>query len=134
MRAESVTKINNLLNIGIPKKVREDRAHYDKVEYITPDHVACVTAICGCAGNDRQFIGEREEPINIAHVIRACGDKHKSEYNRKMLLEILSNLDSEYVTIYMDDDHPMMIEGTIEDLVQVQGCIAPIIRPPEEDE
>ena len=132
MKAESCTKLNNLLNIGIPKAKRDDRSHFDKVEYVTPDHVACVTAFCGCAGNDRQFSGENEEQVKISNVTEACLSKPKGRYNRKILVDMLSNMDCEYVNIYMDEDHPICVEGFIEEKILIQGCIAPIIGDEEQ--
>ena len=127
MKAESCTRLNNLLNIGIPKSKRDDRSHFDTVEYVDPAHIVCVTAFCGCAGNDKQFCGKDELPVHIAGVTKACSEKPKSRYDRKMLLELLNNIDSDNVNIYMDEDHPIMIEGFIEEKILIQGCIAPII-------
>ena len=132
MKAESCTRLNNLLNIGIPKSKRDDRSHFDKVEYVDPAHVICVTAYCGCAGNDKQFCGKDESIIHIGGVAKSCSEKPKSRFDRKMLLELLSNIDSDNVTIYMDEDFPIMIEGFVEEKILIQGCVAPIIGDEEE--
>ena len=39
MKASTVNKLNNLLNIGIPASKQEDRSHHGIVEYIDPTHV-----------------------------------------------------------------------------------------------
>ena len=133
MKAQTVNKLNNLLNLGIPKSHQKDRIHHDIIEYVTPDHVACVVVIAGGGDDHKKFTGEHEvESCNIRTLItKAHTDFKRSRFDRKYLVDILSNMDSEFVTVYMDEDTPVLFEGKTEDNI-VKSAVAPIIGDEEE--
>lgn len=132
MKSQTVTKLNNLLNIGIPKSQQEDRCHHDIIEYVTPDHIACVVVIAGTGDDHKRYSGQHEvDDLRIRNLIQMCHKEKHSKYNRKLLIEMLSNMDSEYVKLYMGEETPILIEGKTEDNV-VSGGIAPVIDGDEE--
>ena len=89
--------------------------------------------IAGGGDDHKRFTGEHEvESCNIRTLItNAHNNFNRSKFNRKYLLEILSNMDSETVTVYMNGDTPILVEGKTEDNI-VKGAVAPIIGDEEE--
>ena len=127
MKVQTVNKVNNLLNLGLPKSVQQDRVHHDTVEYVTPDRVACIVAFIDTGDDHVRFAGETGECSDLRNVFKTQQYQVKAKYNRKYLLDMLSNIDSEAVTLRMGEDSLMIIKGKIEDVV-IEGAIAPIIE------
>lgn len=133
MKAQTVTKLNNLLNMGRPRSKHEDRCHHDTIQYVTPDHVSFVIVNNGDGEDIKKFIGDKEVDVltftaivNTAHV-----NFKRAKFNKEYLVNILSNMDSDSVTLFMDTDSPILIEGEIEES-KVTGLIAPMIGDDEE--
>lgn len=133
MKPQTVTKLNNLLNMGIPKSNHKDKVHHDIIEYVTPGHISGVVVITGGGNDHKRFDGEHEvDTLVIRSVVVKAHDNYKrSMFDRKTLVEILSNMDSEFVTLYMDEETPIVIEGKTEESI-VKGVIAPCIGDDEQ--
>lgn len=130
MKASTVNKLNNLLNIGIPASKQEDRSHHGIVEYIDPTHVVGVVAFLG-DGDRASFTGDREEPVNIKNVLKITKEFPSTHIDREYLIKILQNLDCETVTLRTKEDCPLYIRGTLEGTI-VEAVIAPRIEQEEE--
>ena len=133
MKPQTVTKLNNLLNMGLPKTHHEDKVHHDIIEYVTPGHVTGVVVITGSGDDHKRFDGEHEVDTLVVRsvIVKAKNEFKRSKFNRKDLVEILTNMDSEFVTLYMDEGTPVLIEGKTEDNI-VKGVTAPVIGDEEE--
>lgn len=127
MKAQTVNKLNNLLNMGLPKSVQQDRAHHDLVEYMTPDHVACVVAFIGTGSDHVRICGERDECYDLRAVFKTQQYQVKARYSRKYLLDLFSNMDSDSVTLRMGEDSIVIVKGVTENTV-IEGAVAPIIE------
>ena len=114
MKASTVNKLNNLLNIGIPASKQEDRSHHGIVEYIDPSHVIGVVAFMGGDGETASFLGDREESVNIKNVLKVVKEFPSTHIDREYLIKILQNLDCETVTLRTAKDTPLYIHGTLE--------------------
>ena len=131
MKASTVNHLNNILNMGIPKKHHEDRSHNGLVEYITNDHIVGTVAFIG-EGDHARFEGEGISPtLNLKPIMEKCGHNPIVKINRMLLLDIISNLDSEHVEFRFAEDMPLYVKGKVE-FVIVQSIIAPIISEEEE--
>ena len=131
MKAQTVTKLNSLLNMGVPKSLHQDRSHHDIVEYVTPDHVACVVAFIDTGDDHVRLCGETDECNDLRQVFKTQQYQVKAKFSRKYLMDILSNLDSDTVTLRMGEDSLIIIKGKTEDVV-IEGAIAPIIEDDEQ--
>ena len=131
MKASTVNKLNNLLNIGIPASKQEDRSHHGIVEYIDPTHVVGVVAFLG-DGDRASFTGDREEPVNIKNILKAVKEFPSTHIDREYLIKILQNLDCETVTLRTAKDTPLYIQGTLDGAI-VEAVIAPRIEQEEEE-
>lgn len=130
MKASTVNKLNNLLNIGIPASEQEDRSHHGIVEYIDPTHVIGVVAFLG-DGDRASFSGVSEEQVYIKDVLKAAKEYPATHIDREYLIKILQNLDCEVVTLRTKQDCPLYIRGTLEDTI-IEAAIAPRIEEEEE--
>ena len=130
MKASTINKLNNLLNIGIPSSKQEDRSHHGIIEYIDPSHVVGVVAFLG-DGDKASFSGDREEPVNIRSVLKTVKEYPSTHIDREYLIKILSNLDCETVTLRTAKDCPLHIQGTLEGAI-VEAVIAPRIEQEED--
>ena len=126
MKASTVTKLNNLLNMGSLRSRHEDRSHCDIADYVTPDHVACVRVTQRENGTKISFGCN-----DLSSVFNHCACNPSAKFNRKYLLEILQNMDCDYVKIRMAEDNPILLTGACED-VFIEGIVAPIIGDEEE--
>ena len=126
MKASTVNKLNNLLNIGIPASKQEDRTHHGIVEYIDPTRMIGVVA-CIEEGDTASFLGDKAENVNIKNVIEFTKEYPSTHIDREYLIKILQNLDCETVTLRTKQDCPLYIEGTLED-THIQAVIAPRIE------
>ena len=130
MKASTVNKLNNLLNIGIPASKQEDRSHHGIVEYVDPTRVIGVVAFLG-DGDRASFTGDREEPVNIKNVLKVVKEFPSTHIDREYLIKILQNLDCETVTLRTAKDTPLYIQGTLDGAI-VEAVIAPRIEQEEE--
>ena len=132
MKASTVNKLNNLLNIGIPASKQEDRSHHGIVEYIDPTHVVGVVAFLG-DGDKASFTGDREEPVNIKNVLKDVKEFPSTHIERKYLIKILQNLDCETVTLRTKQDCPLYIRGPLDGPIIIEAAIAPRSEQEEEE-
>ena len=130
MKASTVNKLNNLLNIGIPASKQEDRSHHGIVEYIDPTHVVGVVAFLG-DGDTASFSGDKEESVNIKNVLKIAKEFPSTHIDREYLIKILQNLDCETVTLRTNKDCPLYIQGTFDGAI-IEAIIAPRIEQEEE--
>ena len=130
MKASTVNKLNNLLNIGIPASKQEDRSHHGIVEYIDPTHVVGVVTFLG-DGDTASFSGDREESVNLKNVLKITKEFPATHIDREYLIKILQNLDCETVTLRTKEDCPLYIKGTLDGAI-VEAVIAPRIEQEEE--
>ena len=129
MKAQSVTKINNLLNMGRPKAQHEDRSHIPDAECITPDHIACVrVARLHTAGVETVSFDCKD----LSGVFSMCKELPATRFNRKYLIEMLTNMDCDNVLIGYEYEHPLFIGGMIEEDIIVEGANTPIIGDEEQ--
>ncbi len=131
MKASTVNKLNNLLNIGIPASKQEDRSHHGIVEYIDPTHVIGVVAFIE-DGDTASFLGDREENVNIKNVLKITKEFPSTHIDREYLIKILQHLDCETVTLRTAKDSPLYIQGTLEKTI-VEAVIAPRIEEEAHD-
>lgn len=129
MKAQTVTKLNNLLNMGRPKSQHEDRSHVPHAEYVTPDHIACVRTIRKDVSGIETVSFDCKDLSSIYSMVKGFP---ATKFNRKYLMEILSNMDCDNVLIGFEFEHPIYIGGEVEDTITIEGVIAPIIGDEEQ--
>ena len=131
MKSSTVNHLNNILNINLPRRLHEDRSHHGVVEYITSDHIVGVVAFIG-EGDHARFDGEHERSnLNLKPIMEKCEHNTRVKVKREILLDIISNMDSDHVEFRFGEDMPLYIKGKVEYAI-VQGIIAPIISEEEE--
>lgn len=132
MKASTVTRLNNILNARLPKRLHQDRSHHDIVEYIANDHTFGVVAIISTGDDHARFDGEHDRPeLDLRPIMKINDDSPRVVVDRDRLLDIISNLDSKRVEIKFKEDAPVFIKGKIEDCI-IESVIAPILEDDEE--
>lgn len=129
MKASSVTKINNLLNMGKPKSLHEDRSHIPDAGYVTPDHIACVRCYRRDITGTETVHFEYSDTSGVYALVKGFP---ATRFNRKYLIEMLTNMDCDNVLIGFEFEKPLYLGGMIEDVIAVEGVIAPIIGDDEQ--
>lgn len=127
MNTSQTGKLDKLLNYGVKKSFQEPRAHLKNVEYIEPGHMLMV----------RISNGAEEAPIyafdgldEIGELNTKCFDMTRdypiAAYNRKTLIAMLESMDSDVVTVRMNEDCPILIEGRMgKGEIKVETICAP---------
>lgn len=127
MKASTVNKVNKLLNIGLPAVKQENRSIYKSVKYVDPAHVIMVRADINPEGTEMSFVGENEGDVKTDGVMTISAGYPRMHVDRKYLLDVLNNLDCETVSIQLNEDAPIRIEGRVEEC-DVTAIIAPRIE------
>lgn len=129
MNTSQTAKLDKLLNYGIKKNDQEPKAHLKNVEYIEPGHMLMV----------RTSNGVEEAPIyafdgidEVEELNTKCFDMTRdypiAAFNRKALIAILEAMDSDIVTVRMNADCPILIEGRMgKEEIKVEAICAPRI-------
>ena len=124
MKAATVKKLNGLLNIGIPAAKQENRTIYKSVKYVDPCHIIMVRADINPEGTEMSFIGENEGDVKTDGVMSITAGYPRMHCDRRYLLHVLTNLDCETVSLQLNEDAPIRIEGRVE-----EGDVTAIIAP-----
>ena len=112
MNVSQTAKLDRLLNYGIKKSDQEPKAHLKNVEYIEPMHLLMVRISNGADGAPiYAFDGIDEVGELNTKCFGMTGDYPLAAYDRKALIAILEGMDSEVVTVRMNEDAPIVIEG-----------------------
>lgn len=130
MKAEQFNKLNGALNINVPKKDRDMRAHYKNVTYIDPTHIVMVktTDMADPDGPSRAYDGEEEVEDLSEQPLKWIKDNgHSTVIDRKLLIEVLQAMDSDHVAFITGDEHPVGIIGYNGHDIKVEAVIAPRI-------
>ena len=112
MNTTQTAKLDKLLNYGIKRNEQEPKAHLRNVEYIEPLHMLMVRTSELTEGNPIYAFDGLDE---VGELNTKCFDMTRdypiAAYNRKALIAILEGMDSEVVTVRMNEDAPILIEG-----------------------
>ena len=127
MKAATVKKLDGLLNIGIPAAKQENRTIYKSVKYVDPCHIIMVRADINPEGTEMSFVGENEDDVKTDGVMSITAGYPRMHCDRRYLLHVLTNLDSETVSLQLNEDAPIRIEGRVEEC-DVTAIIAPRIE------
>lgn len=112
MNISQTGKLDRLLNYGIKKLDQEPRANLKNVEYIEPGHILMVRISNGADGAPIYAFDGIDEVGEIStKCFEMTGDYPIASYKRKALIAILEGMDSEVVTVRMQEDAPIVIEG-----------------------
>lgn len=129
MNTTQTNKLDKLLNYGIKRNEQEPKAHLKNVEYIEPLHTLMV----------RISSGVEEAPIyafdgidEVGELNTKCFDMTRdypiAAFNRKALIAMLEGMDSDIVTVRMNEDCPILIEGRMgKGEIKVETICAPRI-------
>ncbi len=129
MNTTQCNKLDKLLNFGVPKKDQKPRAYLGNVEFVNHDHILMVRTSDGVEDAPiYSFTGYEETDALNTKVFDMVKDYPKSAYQRKELIAMLEGMDSDVVSIKMDWDSPILIEGRQgEGEVKVEAILAPRI-------
>ena len=130
MKAEQFNKLNGALNINVPKKDRDMRAHFKNVTYVDPTRVVMVrtTDMTDPSGPAKAYSGtNEEESINDKPLTWIKNNAKTSVIDRKTLVEILQAMDSDQVALLITDESPVGIIGYNGHDIKVEAVIAPRI-------
>ena len=127
MKASTVKKLDALLNIGVPAAKQENRTIYKSVEYVDPYHIIMVRAEINPEGTHMSFVGTDEGSVKTDGVMKITSEYPRMHCDRKYLLDVLTNLDSETVSLQLNEDSCIRIEGKVEDC-EITAIIAPRIE------
>lgn len=127
MKAATVKKLDALLNIGVPAAKQENRTIYRSVKYVDPMHVIMVRAEINPEGTEMSFVGTDEGDVKTDGVMEITAGYPRMHVDRKYLLDVLTNLDCETVSLQLNEDAPIRIEGRVEEC-DVTAIIAPRIE------
>ena len=129
MNTTQCNKLDKLLNFGVPKKDQKPRAYLGNVEFVNQDHILMVRTSDGIEDAPiHAFTGCEETDALNTKVFDMVKDYPKSAYQRKELIAMLEGMDSDVVSIKMDWDAPILIEGRQgEGEVKVEAILAPRI-------
>ncbi len=135
MNTTQCNKLDKLLNFGVPKKDQKPRAYLGNVEYINDARTLMVRTSDGVEGAPIHVFAGYEEIDDLnTKVFDMAKGYNMSAYSRKELIAILEGMDSDVVTIKMDCDAPILIEGRQGDgEVKVEAILAPRIYDGEVD-
>ena len=133
MNTTQCNKLDRLLNFGVPKKDQKPRAYLGNVEFINMDRTLMVRTSDGVEDAPIHAFMDREETDTLnTKVFDNAKFYVMSAYSRKELIAILEGMDSDVVTIRMDYDSPILIEGRQgEGEVKVEAILAPRIYDDE---
>lgn len=136
MNTTQCNKLDKLLNFGIPKKDQKPRAYLGNVEFINMDRTLMVRTSDGVEdATIHAFMAHEEADQLNTKVFDNAKFYVMSAYSRKELITILEGMDSDVVTIKMDYDSPILIEGRQgEGEVKVEAILAPRIYDNDEVE
>lgn len=129
MNTTQCNKLDKLLNFGVPKKDQTPRAHLGNVEFVNKDHILMVRTSNGVEDAPIYAFtdGEETESLNTK-VFDMAKNYPMCAYQRKELIAILEGMDSDVVTIRMECDAPILIEGCQgRGELKVEGILAPRI-------
>ena len=131
MNTSQLNKVNNLLNVGIPKKNQKMRAHLENVVYMEPQHTMLVRTTDVSDPEEelvyQHFDGLEKKEIK-ADPLRFVREHNKrTVIDRKFLSSILQAMDSDYVVIYADEECPIGIIGMMNREMLIEGVVAPRI-------
>ena len=129
MNTTQCNKLDRLLNFGVPKKDQKPRAYLGNVEFINMDRTLMVRTSDGVEDAPiHAFMAYEETDVLNTKVFDMTNGYNMSAYSRKELIAILEGMDSDVVTIKMDCDAPILIEGRQGDgEVKVEAILAPRI-------
>mgnify|MGYP003296730837 CR=1 FL=1 len=130
MKAEQFNKLNGALNINVPKKDRDMRAHFKNVIYIDPTRVVMVktTDMTDPDGPARAYSGPEEVDTLSEQPLKWIKDNgHSTVIDRKLLIEVLQSMDSDHVAFVTGDETPVGIIGYNGHDIKVEAVIAPRI-------
>ena len=130
MKAEQFNKLNGALNINVPKKDRDMRAHFKNVTYIDPTHIVMVrtTDMTDPDGPARAYSGSEEVDSLSEQPLKWIKDNgHSTVIDRKLLIEVLQAMDSDHVAFITGDESPVGIIGYNGHDIKVEAVIDPRI-------
>lgn len=129
MNTTQCNKLDKLLNFGVPKKDQKPRAYLGNVEYVNKDHILMVRTSNEVEDAPIYAFDDYEEVESLNNkVFDMVKDYPMCAYQRKELIAILEGMDSDVVTIRMECDAPILIEGRQgKDEIKVEGILAPRI-------
>ena len=133
MNTSQCNKLDRLLNFGVPKKDQKPRAYLGNVLFINMDRTLMVRTSDGVEdAPTHAFMAHEETDTLNTKVFDNAKFYVMSAYSRKELIAILEGMDSDVVTIRMDYDSPILIEGRQgEGEVKVEAILAPRIYDDE---
>lgn len=129
MNTSQTAKLDKLLNYGIKRNEQEPKAHLRNVEYIEPLHMLMVRTSELTEGNP---IYAFEGVDEVGELNTKCFDMTRdypiAAFNRKALIAMLEGMDSDVVTVRMNEDSPILIEGRMgRGEIKVETICAPRI-------
>lgn len=127
MKAATVKKLDALLNIGVPAAKQENRTIYKSVKYVDPAHIIMVRAEINPEGTEMSFVGQNEGDVKTDKVMDITAGYPRMHCDRRYLLDVLTNLDCETVSLQLNEDAPIRIEGRVEEC-DVTAIIVPRIE------
>ena len=135
MNTSQLNRVNNLLNVGIPKKNQEMRAHLENVVYIEPRHIMMARTTDVSDPEEelvyQHFDGPEKKEFSgnpLRDPLRYVREHNKrTVVNRKFLLDILQAMDSDLVIVYADEECPIGIVGMMARELMIEGVVAPRI-------
>lgn len=129
MNVTQCNKLDKLLNFGVPKKDQKPRAYLGNVEFINKERTLMVRTSDGVEDAPIYAFTDYEEVEDLnTKVFDMANGYNMSSYSRKELIAILEGMDSDVVTIKMDCDAPVLIEGRQgEGELKVEAILAPRI-------
>ena len=127
MKTATVKKLDALLNIGVPAAKQENRTIYRSVKYVDPAHIIMVRAEIKPEGTEMSFVGTDEGDVKTDGVMEVTAGYPRMHVDRRYLLDVLTNLDCETVSLQLNEDAPIRIEGRVEEC-DVTAIIAPRIE------
>ena len=139
MNTSQCSKVDALLNYGVPKKLQQPRAYLQNVCYIDPMHIMlAVVQPLDMNEHDhfpvkRTFSGDAESCHLQMGVLEHAEDYDSVIVDRKILLTILQAMDSDRVKLNCRGDCPLLITGEMNREMKVQGVIAPRLYEEEVD-
>ena len=129
MNTTQTAKLDKLLNYGIKRNEQEPKAHLRNVEYIEPGHMLMVRTCELTEGNPIYAFDGLDE---VGELNTKCFDMTRdypiAAFNRKALIAMLEGMDSDTVTVRMNEDCPILIEGRMgRGEIKVEAICAPRI-------
>ena len=129
MNTTQCNKLDRLLNFGVPKKDQKPRAYLGNVEFVNKDRTLMVRTSDGVEDAPIHAFMDYEEIDELnTKVFDMANGYNMSAYSRKELIAMLEGMDSDVVTIKMDCDTHILIEGRQGvGEVKVEAILAPRI-------